>query len=87
MLWWFTEDDCELCLGTEPHPLAGLVIATDVFVEPPICRELAVDELKVIGDITTASIDTVQELAAMVAEKAFTQSPSQRSGKSGKKER
>lgn len=31
--WWFTGDDGEICLGTEPSTLASTVIATSHYVQ------------------------------------------------------
>ena len=44
--WWFTEDDGEICLGTEPNTLASMVIATGVFVREGhgLCRHITYEE-------------------------------------------
>ena len=65
-MWWFTEDDGVLCLGTEPSTLAGLVISTDIIVDPPIKRKLTESELKVLGDPLNASAEDVQNLAKKI---------------------
>ena len=63
MLYWFTEEDGELCLGTEPHALAKIVFATGITAFIPINRKATSLELGVIGDIASAKIEDIQKIA------------------------
>lgn len=65
-MWWFTEHDGVLCIGTEPKSLATLVISTDIVADPPIQRELTQDELNILGDPYNARSEDVHNLALNV---------------------
>tara|TARA_R110002095_G_scaffold90300_5_gene78820 strand:+ start:653 stop:874 length:222 start_codon:yes stop_codon:yes gene_type:complete len=49
-LWWFTEDDGEICLGTKPSALAAIVFATGVTARGPIKRRLTESEITAMSD-------------------------------------
>ena len=62
-LWWFTEEDGQLCLGTGPDSLASIVIATALYPEDPIRRPLTDHEAALVGPIARASAPHVAYIA------------------------
>lgn len=63
-MYWFTESDRELCLGSEPSSLADVVVATGITADPPLNRELTESEKSMVGKISHTSVERVAEVAA-----------------------
>ena len=63
-MWWFTENDGVLCLGTEPRILASLVVVTDIALDYVVKREATKDEIKFLG--ARPSTQKVQTLAKRI---------------------
>ena len=62
-MYWFTEDDGEICLGLEPDTLATIVLSTGVFSSNAINKEVTQKEKALIGSIETADMEIVRNLA------------------------
>tara|TARA_R110001583_G_scaffold42134_3_gene133962 strand:- start:940 stop:1173 length:234 start_codon:yes stop_codon:yes gene_type:complete len=70
ILFWFTDDEGEICLGTKASVLAPIVFATGVTATAPFQRKLTDMETAtmsaVLGEFNQWSADGVASFAAKV---------------------